>query len=163
MAQPSSRALDVMHLSRCLFYFVVTFAFARDMTVHIPLRLGLICRPRGLPGRKLPMLDCEVVGKSILARVPRTFKLRTCTQEAVTTPNPETRESRAKDWRYCGSKGTKGHDAFPINAVLVSGFVFWSQRIDLLSLATTSVQFACASLQQMNVEQVDGSSQKCKE
>jgi len=67
------------------------------MTGHIQLRPGLICCPRVLPGRKLPVLDCEVVGKSILTMVPLTFKLRTCTQAAVTTPIPEEREIRVND------------------------------------------------------------------
>jgi len=43
------------------------------------------------------VLDCEVVGKSILTMVPLTFKLRTCTQAAVTTPIPEEREIRVND------------------------------------------------------------------
>ena len=59
------------------------------MIVYIQFRPGLFCCPRVLPGRELPVLDCEVVGKSILTTVPLTFKLRTCTQAAVTTPIPE--------------------------------------------------------------------------
>jgi hypothetical protein len=35
--------------------------------------------------RKLPLLNCEVVGKSILTALERAFKLRTFTQAAVTT------------------------------------------------------------------------------
>ena len=68
------------------------------MTVHIQFRPGLnLVSARCFQGRKLPVLDCEVVGKSILTTVPFIFKLRTGTQAAVTTPIPEEREIRVND------------------------------------------------------------------
>jgi hypothetical protein len=56
------------------------------MTIHIQFRarINLLSAGRFQAG-SLPVLDYEVVGKSILTTVPYAFKLRTGTQAAVTT------------------------------------------------------------------------------
>jgi hypothetical protein len=59
-------------------------------------------------------------------------------------------------------RGSEQSDAFPIDVGLVSES-FFGLRIDVLLLANDGPQLSGASFRQMNVEQVDGTSQQCKE
>jgi hypothetical protein len=62
------------------------------MTVRVQFRPGLNLLSAGcFQAGSLPVLDREVVGKSILTTVPFAFKLRTGTQAAVTTQFPKER------------------------------------------------------------------------
>jgi len=62
------------------------------------------------------VLDCEVVGKSILTTVSLTFKLRTCTQAAVTTPILEAKRDQGQCLTILCVDGNEGSRCIPINA-----------------------------------------------
>ncbi len=122
------------HIS--LVFDTELFLCARN-TVHIPFGQGYLSSA-GTPGRKLPVLDCEVVGKSILTTVRWAFKLRTCTQAAVTNESGNKREITTDDERFCGRTYwgalhivQRGPDRDTTSS---------NQQIDVMSPLTTSAE-----------------------